>query len=144
MGLDNSASYGLSAWWMPEEAGLIPSVSTGFGVTYLDDTTAAGVDIDYELYSWYVGLEWDDVFTDGNSLGLAFGQPTWVGKVSGDGNTNAEDTPGYAWELFYKFQVTDNITVTPAVTWLTKPYSNDAANDNVDAFSGLIKTTFKF
>ena len=143
LALDNSANYGLSAWWMPEEAGLIPSVSAGFGVSYLDDSST-GVDIDYELYSWYLGFEWDDVFTDGNSLGLAFGQPTWVGKVSGDGNTNAEDTPGYAWELFYKFQVTDNITVTPAVTWLTKPYSNDAANDNVDVFSGLIKTTFRF
>jgi len=143
MALDNSSNFGLSAWWMPEEAGIIPSVSGGFGVSYLDDAST-GVDIDYELYSWYLGFEWDDVFTDGNSLGVSFGQPTWVGKVSGDGNTNAEDTPGYAWELFYKFQVTDNITVTPAVHWLTKPYSNDPANDNVDAFSGLIKTTFKF
>ena len=126
---------------MPEEAGLIPSVSTGFGVTYLEDN-----DNDYELYSWYVGLEWDDVFTDGNSLGLAFGQPTWIGKVSGDEGAlgNVEDTPGYAWELFYKFQVTDNITVTPALTWLTRPYSDDAANDHVDAISGLVKTTFKF
>ena len=81
--LDNSASYGLSAWWMPEEAGLIPSVSTGFGVTYIE-TDVLGEDVDAELYSWYIGLEWDDVFTDGNSLGFAFGQPTWLGKVSGD------------------------------------------------------------
>ena len=144
-GLDNSASYGLSAWWMPEEAGLIPSVSTGFGVTYLD-TEVGAVDANIELYSWYVGLEWDDVFTDGNSLGFAFGQPTWVGKVTDDDGAlgNVEDTPGYAWELFYKFQVTDNITVTPAVTWLTKPFSNDTELDEVDAVSGIIKTTFKF
>ena len=139
-GLDNSASYGLSAWWMPEESGWIPSISSGFGVTYID-TDVAGTDVDIELYSWYVGLEWDDVFTDGNSLGFAFGQPTWVGKVSGDGDANTEDIPGYAWELFYKFQVTDNITVTPAWTWLTRPYSNAQDFDKVDAVSGIIKTT---
>ena len=131
---------------MPEESGLIPSVSTGFGVTYIDTDNLGVDDTDIELYSWYVGLEWDDVFTDGNSLGFAFGQPTWVGKVSGDDGAlgNVEDTPGYAWELFYKFQVTDNITVTPAVTWLTKPFSNNTELDEVDAVSGIIKTTFKF
>ena len=93
-----------------------------------------------------MGLEWDDVFTDGNSLGFAVGQPTWVGKVTDDDGAlgNIEDTPGYAWELFYKFQVTDNITVTPAVTWLTKPFSNDTDLDDVDALSALVKTTFKF
>lgn len=148
-GLNDSASYGLSAWWMPEESGWIPSVSTGFGVTLVEAEAAdLGIDddVEAELYSWYVGLEWDDAFTEGNSLGLAFGQPTWVGNVSGDEGDlgNIEDTPGYAWELFYKFQLTDNITVTPALTWLTKPFSNDRALDEVDAFSGIIKTTFKF
>ena len=50
---------------------------------------------------------------------------------------------GYAWELFYKFQVTDNISVTPAITYLFKP---DPAQDEdgMSAFSGLIKTQFKF
>ena len=86
---------------------------------------------DEESASWYVGLEWSDVFIAGNSLGMAVGQPTF-------------DTPGYAWELFYKFQVTDNITVTPAVTWLTKPFSNDPDFDDVDAVSAIVKTTFKF
>ena len=143
---DNNTSYGLSAWWMPEEAGLVPSVSTGFGVTYINTDNLGVDDVDAELYSWYIGLEWDDVFTDGNSLGLAFGQPTWVGKVTGDDGAlgNVEDTPGYAWELFYKFQVTDNITVTPALTWLTKPFSNDPDFDDVDAVSAIVKTTFRF
>jgi carbohydrate-selective porin OprB len=30
---------------------------------------------------------------------------------------------GYAWEFFYKFQVTDNITVTPAIHYLSKPFA---------------------
>ena len=28
------------------------------------------------------------------------------------------------WELFYKFQVTDNITITPAITYLSKPFDS--------------------
>ena len=98
-----------------------------------------------------MGLEWDDLFIDGNSLGFAVGQPTWVSSVTGDDadllsslQGSAEDDPGYAFELFYKFQVTDNITVTPALTYLTKPFSNDPVSNEIDAFSGLIKTTFKF
>ena len=140
----NSNSYGVSAWWTPEESGWIPSISTGFGQSFIDDATA-NTDIDYESTSWYVGFEWDDAFIDGNSLGFAVGQPTWVSKTTGDdAPADSEDDPGYAFELFYKFAVTDNITVTPALTLLTKPYSNDATYNEVNALSGLVKTTFKF
>ena len=114
------------------------------GQSFIDDATD-GIDTDYELTSWYVGFEWDDVIIDGNSLGFAVGQPTWVSKTTGDdAAADSEDDPGYAYELFYKFQVTDNITVTPALTYLTKPYSDSATLNEVDAWSGLIKTTFTF
>ena len=144
-GAGNNNSYGVSAWWMPEESGIIPSISAGFGQSFVDQD---GFDADWILSSWYVGLQWDDAFIDGNSLGFAAGQPTWVSAVSGKDKealvTNPEDKPGYAFELFYKFQVTDNISVTPALTYLTKPFSNEAARNEIDAFSGLVKTTFKF
>ncbi|WP_115081138.1 iron uptake porin [Synechococcus sp. N32] len=122
-------SWGLSAWWMPEESGWIPSVSTGVGMTYAD---APGDD--EESASWYVGLEWSDAFIAGNSLGMAVGQPTF--DTDGDG-------AGYAWEFFYKFQVTDNISVTPAITYLAKPFPSQDS-DGMNALSGLIKTQFKF
>ena len=122
-------SWGLSAWWMPEESGFIPSVSAGVGATYAE----AGGD-DYDSASWYVGLEWADAFLEGNSLGMAVGQPTF--DTDGDG-------AGYAWEFFYKFQVTDNISVTPAITYLAKPFPSQDS-DGLNAMSGLIKTQFKF
>ena len=74
------------------------------------------------------------------SLGVAVGQPTWIAE-SDDGDVNEE--AGFAWELFYKFQVTDNISVTPAITYLSKPYPEQGSN-GMSAFSGLIKTQFKF
>ena len=33
-------SYGLSAWWTPEESGWIPSISTGWGLTDISDSDA--------------------------------------------------------------------------------------------------------
>jgi carbohydrate-selective porin OprB len=96
--------------------------------------------------SWYVGLEWSDVFLEGNSLGLAVGQPTFITDIDVKGGKNESDYipgSGYAWEFFYKFQVTDNITVTPAVHYLSKPFAGQGS-DGLEALSGLIKTTFKF
>ena len=58
-----------------------------------------------------------------------------------DGDLNEE--AGYAWEFFYKFQVTDNISVTPAITYLSKPFPAQDS-DGLNAISGLIKTQFKF
>ena len=140
-------SYGLSAWWTPEESGWIPSISTGWGLTDISDSDARYVN-SATTQSWYVGLEWSDVFLEGNSFGMAVGQPTFITDIDVKGGKNESDYlkgGGYAWEFFYKFQVTDNITVTPAIHYLSAPFANTQRGDNkLNAMSGLIKTTFKF
>jgi hypothetical protein len=128
-------SVGLSAWWTPEDSGWIPSISAGYGGTWFD-----AKNVDGYTNSWYVGLEWADVFMEGNSFGMAVGQPTYVVETDGDA---VEEGAGYAWEFFYKFQVTDNITVTPAIHYLSKPFAHQDSN-GMNAMSGLVKTTFKF
>jgi carbohydrate-selective porin OprB len=52
----------------------------------------------------------------------------------------------YAWEWWYKFQVTDNISVTPALFYLSAPLGQLQKVDgkSFDNFGGLVKTTFKF
>ena len=115
----------------------MPSISGGYGGTWID---YKGSSDDAYTNSWYVGLEWDDVFLDGNSLGFAVGQPTWIAETD---KKNGEEEAGFAYELFYKFQVTDNISVTPAITYLSKPFPAQDS-DGLSAFSGLIKTQFKF
>jgi hypothetical protein len=139
----NTNSYGLSAWWTPEDSGWVPSISTGWGLTDISDSNIAGIK-SATSQSWYVGLEWDNAFLEGNSFGMAFGQPTFVTDLdTKNGVDDTVDGAGYAWEFFYKFQVTDNITVTPAVHYLSKPYASQDS-DGLNALSGLIKTTFKF
>ena len=41
----------------------------------------------------------------------------------------------YAWEFWYAFQVTDNITVTPAIYYLSRPYG-DLTDGGNRAFGG--------
>ena len=143
----NSNSYGLSAWWTPEDSGWIPSISTGWGLTDIGNSDRLNVS-SATTQSWYVGLEWDNVFLEGNSFGMAVGQPTFITDIDVKGAKKESDFlkgGGYAWEFFYKFQVTDNITVTPSVTYLSAPFLNQQSGDNkFNAMSGLVKTTFKF
>jgi len=48
-------------------------------------------------------------------------------------------------ELWYQFQVTDNIAITPGLFWLSRPYGEMTPNDkSVGIFGGLVQTVFKF
>jgi len=156
--LGNSSSVGLSAWWSPEEAGWIPSISTGWGYNSITD----GDDTDFfrsaTTQSWYVGLQWADAFLKGNTLGMAVGQPTFVTNVEYRNDVSGSDfvaDGNYAWEFWYQFQVTDNISVTPAIYYLSRPegdltdggnnaFGGNRGNDTFNNFGGLLKTTFKF
>ncbi len=141
-----SNSFSLHGFWRPEDSGWMPSISVGAGASYLsgnddwDDNTNKRA-----MASWMVGLTWNDVFLEGNALGYAVGQPQFVYDVE-DGFVA---DGGYAMELWYSFQVTDNIQITPAVYWLSRPFGDNTQNVNGDykslgVLGGLIQTTFKF
>ena len=152
----NNSSVGLSAWWSPEEAGWIPSISAGWGYNSITDGDDTLVFRSATTQSWDVGLQWADAFLKGNTLGMAVGQPTFVTNV--EYRNEFEDASdfvadgNYAWEWWYQFQVTDNISVTPAIYYLSRPYGHltngqvtaGSRNDTFNNFGGLVKTTFKF
>jgi hypothetical protein len=125
---DPNASYitagannlGFSAYWQPTKTGYIPSVSAGVGTTYYNGGDSAS--------TWQVALQWQDAFIKGNALGMAYGD-TQIGGTENGNN---------AYEVFYKFQVTDNIAVTPAFFWI------NGGGENADSTGGVLKTTFKF
>jgi len=154
LGTGTSNNYGLSAYWTPKTAGFIPSVSVGWGYSSYDaantPTTIGGVSGITAAQNWYVGLQWADAFVKGNSLGMAVGQPTFVTAA----NNGTPQDGNYAWEWWYKFQVTDRIAVTPAIFYLSNPQgatgfaaaqaANLSTTNPLTNFGGLIKTTFKF
>jgi len=121
---DSRHGYSLAAAWQPADAGFIPSVSGGWSVSDPDDS-------DEDIQGWYVGVEWSDVFVEGNSFGTAIGQAP---KVS-------DDDYNSMWEIFYKFVVTDNITITPTY-FVIDEYSGNLTSDYVHG--AYVKTTFTF
>ena len=142
----DSHSWSFHGFWRPEDSGWMPSISAGVGASYLNGNDAWKDNTNKRaMASWMVGLTWNDVFLEGNALGYAVGQPQFVYDVE-DGFVA---DGGYAMELWYSFQVTDNIQITPAVYWLSRPFGDNTQNVNGDykslgVLGGLIQTTFKF
>ena len=48
------------------------------------------------------------------------------------------DDGNYAFELYYDFQVTDNITVTPALFYLSRPFGEETGTSA--KYGGLVLT----
>jgi len=153
---DSVNSVGLSGYWQPTFGAWFPSISYGWGLNtyngsgpYADLATDNGygnVLDGAQSQSWYVGMQWANVFWKGNALGMAVGQPTFITK-SGDNSVASIRDANYAWEGWYKFQVTDNISVTPAVYYLSAPLgqlTRYPGGGNFNNFGGLVKTTFRF
>lgn len=124
-----SNSVALNAYWQPLQSGIVPSVSLGYGYNQVegDGSTKGATDSD----SWFVGLQWSDVFVKGNAAGIAFGQP---------GNSENISDDAQMLEIFYRYKVSDGITITPALFYI----SNNQRFENESAWGGVIQTTFKF
>jgi hypothetical protein len=129
-----SNGYALSAYWQPSKSGIIPSVSGGYGwnTVSLNAEGEATPNGATDSQTWYAGLQWSDVLAKGNSAGFAIGQP---------GNAEGLDKEATMWEVFYKYKVSDNITVTPAVFYVS---NNQALSDTSSNYGGVIQTTFRF
>jgi len=136
-------AFGFSGYWQPAQAGGLPSISAGWGL----NSTSYNGDVDREglvatSQSWSVGLEWQDVLGAGNALGMAVGQPTFATSLEG-GDT--PDDGNLALEWWIQWQVSDAISVTPALFYLSRPYGQDTpAGRSFHQLGALIKTSFRF
>ena len=141
----NANSIGLSGYWQPSEASWMPSISTGFGYNDVD-TNFNIPGTDGESWSWMIGLQWADAFMKGNALGMAIGSAgqSAIGGFGTGGIWTDAGEETLAYELWYKFQVTDNISVTPAFFWIQNDSGAFGSSSGDDTYGGLIKTTFKF
>lgn len=127
----SSNSYGLSAAIRPSDKFSI----SGF-VSY-HDVTGFGSNDNFEAWSYGAGIALPDFGKKGNVLGIFGGaQPYALGRTG----RGSRDIP-YQVEGFYKYRVSDNVSITPGVIWLMSPGQN---SDNDDAFIGTLRTTFTF
>jgi len=120
----NSSSVSIAGYWSPIDANWAPSISAGYGYN-------GGTGGFPDSQSWMVGLQWSDVFFEGNAAGVAFGMPPF---------SDVNELESWLLEVFYKFQVTDNISITPAIFYASE-YN---ANSGFGTWGGVIQTTFRF
>jgi len=149
-------SVALRAWWQPLESGWMPSVSAGWGLSSFGNPdgrynySGNKGDASSTSQSWFVGLNWKDAFMKGNLLGAAIAQSHFTTQIEG---SESPDDGNYSMELYYQFQVTDNISVTPTIFYLSRPYGQLTGTEtkyggktaeSFNMFGYLVQTTFRF
>jgi hypothetical protein len=130
--LEGQTSNGLAlnAYWQPSQSGWVPSISAGYGYNWVSG--AAGATDATDSQSWMAGLQWSDVFAKGNAAGIAVGQAPTAETAGVDDAT--------LLEIFYKFQVSDNISITPALFYV----DNNQRYQDSSKWGGVIQTKFTF
>ena len=102
----------------------------------------AGVNASTTFTSWMTGFHFSDVFKEGNTAGLIFGQPLARNSTGGLATipTGSTATP-YHLEGYFNFKVSKNISVTPGVFFVFNP---EGINNAPTATVGVVRTTFTF
>ena len=130
-----SNGYALNAYWQPKKSGIVPSVSAAYGwntVSLSNNKQTPNGATDSQ--TWMAGLQWSDVFAKGNAAGFAIGAP-------GNAASLPDDKKAIMWEAFYRYKVSDAVSVTPAVFYVS---NNQGLKQNSSNYGGVIQTTFRF
>ena len=138
----SSEAFGLAGGWQPTEAGWLPSLSLGWGYnrSSLQPPQAPGRLT--ESQSWQVALQWQDALAKGNGLGLAVGQPVFATALSGG---RQPDDGGVILEGWYRLQLSDAISVAPALFWLSRPLGMDPpSGGRLGQLGALLRTDITF
>jgi hypothetical protein len=142
-GLDvpfSSNSYGLQASYQLSNNFVLGG---WVGYTNTQNLSTEGGTIDrgkLDIWNWAVTLGFPDLGSQGSLAGIIVGMEPKVTSSSINEIDEDEDT-SYHFEAFYQYQVSENITITPGVIWLTAPDHN---SDNDDVIIGALRTTFSF
>ncbi len=111
-----------------------------FGYSSVNNS-ADGSDDSADVFYYGLGLAFPDLGKEGNLGGIVVGAEPYVDSVTiGGAEFEGDDTPLH-FEAFYKYQVNDNVSITPGVIYLTAPQGE---SDNDDAIIGVVRTTFTF
>ncbi|MEG4009767.1 iron uptake porin [Microcoleus sp. Pol11C1] len=97
---------------------------------------------DARIWNYAVTLALPDLGKEGNLLGFVVGREPYLDKLEASRSLRSfRNDDSYHVEGFYKFQLSDNISVTPGVIWVTNPNQDDR---NDDIIIGTLRTTFTF
>ncbi|MGJ3245398.1 MAG: iron uptake porin [Elainellaceae cyanobacterium] len=93
-----------------------------------------------EIWYYGVGFGFPDLLLPGSLGGLMIGVEPYLGGVEGV-DLAVENDMSVHLEAFYKLRLSDFISITPGLIWISAP-NQDGANDGV--VIGTFRTTFSF
>jgi hypothetical protein len=114
-----------------------PEVGIGGWVGFIDaEVNNVG---NGEIWNYALTFAFPDLGKEGNLGGLILGAQPYLANLEGVDNFS-DDIPFHI-EGFYRYHITENISLTPGFIWLTAPNQNA---DNEDVVIGTLRTTFTF
>ncbi len=125
-----SNNYGLQGSFQ-----LSPQFALGGWAGYTQNQAAG---IDRQIWNWALTAAAPDLGGKGNLAGLLVGQEPRVTFAS-DGSSDTK--AGLHIEGFYQFKVSDSLSITPGIIYLTAP---DQSANSTGAVIGALRTTFTF
>lgn len=142
----SSHSLGIGGYWQPVRSGWLPAISLGWGYSRWLQSGAINPNNNTVIaatQSWAIGLQWNDAFVAGNAAGLAVGQGTMATEL----RTGATPLDGnVALEGWYRLQLSDAISITPAIFYLANPLGQTLADRGqvLNNLGVLLQTRFQF
>jgi hypothetical protein len=120
-----SNSLAIGGYWQPIATSWAPSISVGYSSTATSPGTLPS------SRSWMAGLQWDQLPSRNQTVGIAIGQPPFTAE---------RETRSWLMEAFHSIAVSDHLTITAALLYA----SQDRNNNFRSSWGGLIQTTFRF
>ena len=117
-GTNDTAYTAFNAYYTPDSAGSLPSISGGYETASVEGGT--------DTEQWFIGLQWDEV--GAGTLGFA---------IATDGHQAENASDLYVYEAFYSYPMNDGMTITPIV------FIREASS-TVDETGIVVKTSFSF
>ena len=144
-------AYGVAGLWRVSPKF---TVNSWFMYTNQQGKSAGTENESADVYSYAIALAFPDLGKNGNLGGIVVGVPPYatrsgiipfyrpfLGGASDVVSAIPNRTTPLHLEAFYKYQLNDNISITPGVIWLVAP--NQTSN-NPDVVIGTVRTTFSF
>lgn len=94
---------------------------------------------DGEIWSYALTLAFPDLLNKGSLGAIIVGVQPYLGNSKQMSFVGASNNIPLHSEFFYRYQITDNISITPGIIYLLAPDQQDD-----DALLGVLRTTFKF
>ncbi len=94
------------------------------------------------IWNYALTLAFPDLFKEGNLGGIIVGREPYLSALdAGNLDRGLPTASSWHFEVFYNYRISDNISITPGLIWITNP-NQDSRND--DFVIGTLRTTFSF